>query len=139
MSRRPLAADLWEQALLNGRRIHPGDDAAALSWAEQWYAAQGGAFDGPTGAAPAPEPADLSALSDEQFTALAPQGEHATGDFEPAVEAQEPDAQEPAVAPEPARPGKQRRRARQDAGHFRGDDPATPGVNEAWESGGDAA
>lgn len=111
MSRRPLAVDLWEQALLNGRRIHPSDDAAASAWAEQWYGAQGGLFDSPA-AAPVPEPVDLSYLSDEAFEALAPQGEHATGDAEP----------EPAPAPEPVKVHKPRRRGRYDAGH--GDDAA---------------
>lgn len=45
MSRRPLAPDLWEQALINGRRIHPTDDAVALKWSERWYEARGGAFE----------------------------------------------------------------------------------------------
>ena len=119
MSRRPLAADLWEQALLNGRRIHPGDDAAALLWAEHWYGAQGGGFEGlpPAAAEPAPT--------------VEPELEPA-----PAVEPQsEPVA---AAAPEAPKAFKPRKRARVDGGQFKGDDPATAAVNEAWE-GGDAA
>jgi hypothetical protein len=42
----PLAADVWEQALVNGRTVHPSDNAAALTWAKDWYAAQGGTFSG---------------------------------------------------------------------------------------------
>lgn len=45
MTRRPLAPDLWEQALINGRRIHPADDAVALEWSERWYEVRGGAFE----------------------------------------------------------------------------------------------
>lgn len=45
MTRRPLAPDLWEQALINGRRIHPTDDAVALQWSERWYEVRGGAFE----------------------------------------------------------------------------------------------
>jgi hypothetical protein len=50
----PLAADVWEQALVNGRTVYPSDNAAALNWAKAWYAAQGGTFSGtePTPAAP---------------------------------------------------------------------------------------
>ena len=117
MSRRPLAADLWEQALLNGRRIHPSDDAAALTWAEQWYGAQGGLFDGPAAAEPAPAP-----------------------ELEPAADpAPEPDPEPAAAAaPEAPKPARPRKRARVEGGQFKGDDPATPETNEAWE-GGDAA
>jgi hypothetical protein len=110
MSRRPLAADLWEQALLNGRRIHPSDDAAALAWAEGWYGAQGGGFDGPAAAVePAPDP-------------------------DPAPEpAPAPEPEPAAAAPEAAKPAKPRKRARVEGGQFKGDDPATPETNEAWE------
>ena len=45
MSRRPLAPDLWEQALVNGRIVSPGSDQEALEYAEKWYARQGGLFD----------------------------------------------------------------------------------------------
>ena len=141
MSRRPLAADLWEQALLNGRRIHASNDAAALNWAEQWYGAQGGVFDGPR-AAPVPlEIADSSHLSDEAFAALMPQGLHATGDAEPEAKAEpEPEPEpEPEAALEPAKLNKPRRRARQEGGQLKGDDPTTPDVNEAWDGGDDAA
>ena len=116
MARRPLAADLWEQALLNGRRIHPSDDAAALSWAEAWYGAQGGGFDGPApAAAPAAAPEPVAAAA-------------SAAEVEPVV----------AAAPKAPRAAKPRRRARVESGQFKGDDPATPEVNEAWE-GGDAA
>jgi hypothetical protein len=40
----------------------------------------------------------------------------------------------PADAPAEAAPAKPRRRARTDRGAFRGDDPATPEVNEAYEA-----
>lgn len=51
-----------------------------------------------------------------------------------------PTAEVPAVCPAPLeRPAEHRKRARKPAGtaeggEFQGDDPATPGVNEAWES-----
>lgn len=63
MSRQPLAPDLWEQALLNGRRINPSNDAEALAWAQRWYEARGGGFRQsvvmPLEPVPAPEPAPL--------------------------------------------------------------------------------
>lgn len=114
MARRPLAPDVWEQALVNGRRIHPGDDAAALSWSETWYQSQGGRFDGDAEPAVAADPEPVA-------------------EPEPAPEpAAEPVAEPPKAAAKP------KRRARQSGGQFKGDDPATPEVNEAWE-GGDAA
>lgn len=40
----------------------------------------------------------------------------------------------PTLPPEPASPPRpSRRRARVERGRFRGDDPATPDVNEAWQ------
>ena len=51
-----------------------------------------------------------------------------------------PAAEVPAVCPAPLeRPAEHRKRARKPAGtaeggEFQGDDPATPGVDEAWES-----
>lgn len=124
MARRPLAPDIWEQALVNGRRIHPGDDAAALSWSEAWYHSQGGRFDGevePAGDDPL-LPVE-NTMPDAEFEALVLQSDHAPGPAE--VEESKPAA-------------KPKRRARQSGGQFKGDDPATPEVNEAWE-GGDAA
>lgn len=112
MSRRPLAPDVWDQALLNGRRIHPSDDAAALRWAEEWYRLQGGLFDGGEPAAAEPAPA--------------------------VIEEKAPEPKPEAEAPVQRTSSKSRRRARQDDGQFKADDPATPAVNEAWE-GGDAA
>lgn len=44
MTLMPLAADVWEQALVNGRTVNPTDDKAALAWAKDWYAKQGGTF-----------------------------------------------------------------------------------------------
>lgn len=44
MSRIPLSPDIWEQALINGRRAFPSDDSAAGGFAEGWYAEQGGRF-----------------------------------------------------------------------------------------------
>lgn len=105
MSRRPLAPDVWEQALINGRRMHSSDSAAALAWAEQWYAAQGCLFDGP-----APAPAPLPELEPEPEAGLE-------------------------VAAEPVKINKPRRRARQEGGRLKGDDPTTPDVNEAWAAG----
>lgn len=113
MSRRPLSPDIWEQALLNGRRIHASDDRAAQQWAVQWYEAQGGRFDGEPVVTPAPEPAP-----------------------EPEMAASEPEV-EPAEE-QPRRSSRSKRRSRHDDGQFKGDDPATPDVNEAWD-GGDAA
>jgi len=114
MSRRPLSPDIWEQALLNGRRIHASDDRAAQQWAVQWYEAQGGQFDGDAVEIPAPAP-----------------------EPEPAEDPIEEPAEEPAEE-QPRRSSRGKRRTRHDDGQFKGDDPATPDVNEAWD-GGDAA
>lgn len=44
MSQIALTPELWEQALVNGRRVHPSDGAKAVTWAEDWYGKQGGQF-----------------------------------------------------------------------------------------------
>jgi hypothetical protein len=44
MSRRPSAPEVWEQALVNSRRLFPHDSAKALQWAEEWYLKQGQRF-----------------------------------------------------------------------------------------------
>lgn len=121
MSRRPLAPDIWEQALLNGRRIHPSDDQAAQAWSEQWYLKQGGLFDGQastTQAAAAPEP---------------------VSEPEPAPEPEaEPEVQAQVELESPKQAVRGKRRARHDSGQYKGDDLSTPEVNEAWD-GGDVA
>lgn len=115
MSRRPLAPDLWEQALMNGRIVSPGSDQEALEYAEKWYARQGGEFDTPEAA---PEPAEAPAEQvTEQVTEQA---------AEPAQEA-EPASISGIVG--------RRSRARQAKGRFQGDDPATPERDEAYVEG----
>jgi hypothetical protein len=51
----------------------------------------------------------------------------------PVVITPEPEPQEDPVPAAVAEPPKGKRRARVGGGHFKGDDPATPDVNEAWE------
>ena len=108
MSRRPLAPDLWEQALINGRIVPSGSDQQALAYAEEWYARQGGAYDAPT--------EQVTAQATEQVT-------------EQAQEA-------PEAAPVVERPtGSRRTRARQGKGQFQGDDLSTGNRNEAYSEG----
>lgn len=124
MSRRPLSPEVWEQALVNGRRIHPSDSEAATAWSERWYRDQGCRFTDDL------EPVK-NTMSDEAFEALMLASDHGPGPFEPEVPAVEP----PPVAPVPPRPpARGKRRARVEEGRFRGDNPGTPEVNEAWES-----
>lgn len=80
MSRRPLAPDVWEQALINGRRMHSSDTTAALAWAEQWYGAQGGRFAGEV-ARPDAEPVK-NTLSDAASEALTLASDHGPGPAE---------------------------------------------------------
>lgn len=51
----------------------------------------------------------------------------------PAPEIVPPAAIEPPPEPVLSQPQLGRRRARTERGRFRGDDPATPDVNEAWQ------
>lgn len=110
MSRRPLSPEVWEQALVNGRRIHPSDSEAATAWSEAWYVEQGGRFSD-----------DLTpvenTMSDEEFKELIAQSDHAPGPFEPEPAPDEvfiPNEQptEPAQpqAEEPKRPHRRVRR-----------------------------
>lgn len=142
MSRRPLAPEVWEQALVNGRIVHPSSDKDVLAYAEKWYASQGGLFTGES--APVPEPAE-NTMSDEEFEALMLQSDHAPGPepeqvTEQAAEQVTEQAEErPEAAPEAAPPADapqpRRVRARKAKGRFNGDDPATPDRNEAYLDG----
>jgi hypothetical protein len=118
MSRRPLAPDLWEQALINGRIVSPGSDQEALEYAEKWYARQGGLFDG---AEAAPEPVEPAP---EPVAEPAPEQE-------PEQEPEQVEEAEPASISGLSR----RTRARKVKGQFQGDDPATPNRDEAFTEG----
>lgn len=119
MSRRPLAPEVWEQALINGRSVSPSDDTAALAFAEQWYLDQGGAFIDEAGA----DPFDALIPSEEPAAAVEP---------EPVAE---PEAEPEPVAIEPTaeqRSHRRRRAHRTDNGQYIADNPATEEVNEAY-------
>lgn len=127
MSRRPLSPEVWEQALVNGRRIHPSDSKAATAWSEHWYREQGGRFNDDL------EPVE-NTMTDEEFETLIAASDHGPGPFEPEA----PFVQPAPVAPVPPKPPtRSRRRAHTDKGHFKSDDPATPAVNEAWQDNAD--
>jgi hypothetical protein len=52
MTLQPNAPEVWEQALVDGRRVHPSDTAAAIAYAKERYAGTGYGFTGE----PEPEP-----------------------------------------------------------------------------------
>lgn len=121
MSRRPLAPDLWEQALVNGRIVSPGSDQEALEYAEKWYARQGGLFDGIEATT---EPEEAAPAAPEQVTEQV------------AEQVEEVPAEAPAEVESHSITGLSRRaRARKAKGQFQGDDPATPDRDEAYVDG----
>lgn len=90
MTRHPLAPELWEQALMNGRIVHPSDDEAVAQYADEWYRAQGGLF----ASASEPEPVEEPQKEPEgEGEAEEPQ-EHAPEHVTEQVTAQEPAAEE---------------------------------------------
>jgi hypothetical protein len=46
MSLTPSSPETWEQALFNGRIVHPSSDEKAAAWAKDWYLKNGGIFYG---------------------------------------------------------------------------------------------
>lgn len=66
MSRRPSAPEVWEQALINSRRVLPNDPAKALQWAEEWYLKQGQRFIGEPEAAPEEPQADSASATETE-------------------------------------------------------------------------
>jgi hypothetical protein len=97
MALTPLAADVWEQALINGRTVHPTSDKLAGEWALEWYLEQGGTFDGEL---QQPEPkAEPEAVSEPEL-----------------AQEQDQEPSKPAVALEaPEQPKRTRSRSRSEA------------------------
>jgi glutamate dehydrogenase/leucine dehydrogenase len=109
MSRRPLAPDLWEQALINGRIVHSDSDQKVLAYAEDWYKRQGGAYDVEPPAAPTEQVTEQVAEQVQEAPVVAPVAEPPTGS--------------------------RRSRARQQKGQYQGNDPLTNNRNEAYTEG----
>ena len=113
MSRRPLAPDLWEQALINGRIVHSDSDQKVLAYAEDWYKRQGGVYDVEPPAAP------IEQVTEQVTEQVAEQVQEA-----------------PVVVPAAEPPtGSRRSRARQQKGQYQGNDPLTNNRNEAYTEG----
>lgn len=93
MARIALTPELWEQALINGRRVYPSDGAQAVAWAEGWYVQQGGQFshqDGAPLATPEPEPTPAPAPTPEPEPTPAPEPVAEAPVEEPKSEAKKP-------------------------------------------------
>lgn len=134
MTRRPLAPEVWEQALINGRIVHPSDDEAVARYADEWYKAQGGLFDPASEPEPVEEPQEEPEGEGEaQEPAQEPQ-EHAPEHVTEHVTEQVAE-QEPVPVPASISGLSHRTRARKEKGRYRGDDPATPDQNEAYTEG----
>lgn len=129
MTLQPNAPEVWEQALFDGRRVHPSDGAAAVAYAKERYDSLGYGFTGE--ADPEPEPEVVI----EPPPAPAPP--------EPVVAAEPLPAETETVVVEPAEPAEavqpmsvtapvRKKRARTEAGGFMADDKSTPDVNEAF-------
>lgn len=124
MPKRPLTPELWEQALVNGRRIHPSDSAKCTEWALKFYKSCGGHFSGEDAEPPKKE---IKAAPEKKEE---PSGVKFL--FPPVEEKKEMDLA-PVTKEEEAKPKKRgRRRARNEEGQYKGDNPETPNVNEAW-------
>ena len=130
MTRRPLSPEVWEQALMNGRIVHPSDDEAVAKYADEWYKARGGLFDPASEPEPAEEPQkEPEGEGEAQEPAQEPQ-EHA-----PEQVTEQVAEQEPAPVPASISGLSHRTRARKERGRYRGDDPATPDQDEAYTEG----
>lgn len=146
MTLQPNAPEVWEQALFDGRRVHPSDGAAAVAYAKERYDSLGYGFTGEPDPEPEPEAVTEpppAPAPPEPVVAAEPLSVEAASDGMPAepaealpaetetvvVEAAEPaEAVQPMSVTAPAR----KKRARNEAGGFIADDKSTPDVNEAF-------